>query len=636
MVDTTDEWIRERTGIERRHIAAAGQTTADLAEQAARRAMEAAGVTAADIDFIVVGTTTPDVIFPNVGCLVQDRLGIHGCAAFSVEAACSGFLYALSIADRFVASGQARCALVIGAETLSRITDWTDRTTCVLFGDGAGAVVLQPAAEPGILSCHLGADGGYKDLLYVPYGPSQRPEAMYGEGSFIQMKGNEVFKVAVKTLEGIAQEALGANQIERSAIDWLIPHQANLRIIQATAKRLAMPMEQVILTLAGPRQYLGCIGADGAGCRGARWSRQARRPAAAGGIWRWLYLGRLPCQVLRKRVMRPAPINRWRATARRVLAGVFAIACASVQAEALLLAPGSDLVGAVGAVRAAFNDTLTDIARRTGLGYEDMLRANPGVDPWLPGQETEVVLPTRYVLPTATRQGLVVNLPEYRLYYYTRVGGQPVVTTFPVSIGRMDWETPLGRHRILSKQAQPTWYPPASIRAEHAAEGDILPRSVPPGPANPLGDYAMRLSQSGYLIHGTNKPVGIGMQVTHGCIRMYPEDIAWLFPQVAVGAAVEIVNEPYKFGWAADGLYLEVHPHLEGDERADADGSGMTQVMHRYVRATEGRPAQVDWDLVAEVYRAKLGIPVRVGAGAPAVPQTAAQAGRSSRKYPEE
>ena len=213
------------------------------------RAMADAGVTPADIDFIVVGTTTPDVVFPNVGCLLQDRLGIHGCAAFSVEAACSGFIYALSIADRFVASGQCRCALVIGAETLSRITDWNDRTTCVLFGDGAGAVVLKPANEPGVVSCHLGADGRYKDLLYFPYGVSHRPDAMYGEGAFIQMKGNEVFKVAVKTLEGIVEEALSANRLEHSAIDWLIPHQANLRIIQATAKRLDLPMDRVILTL---------------------------------------------------------------------------------------------------------------------------------------------------------------------------------------------------------------------------------------------------------------------------------------------------------------------------------------------------------------------------------------------------
>lgn len=249
MVDTTEEWIRTRSGIERRHIAADNQATSDLAEQAARKAMDAAGVTPSDIDFLVVGTTTPDLVFPNVGCLVQRRLGIYGCAAFSVEAACSGFIYALSMADRFVASGMAKCALVIGAETLSRIVDWNDRGTCVLFGDGAGAVVLKPSDEPGIMSCHLGADGHYGDLLYHPYGISrpQRPGDL--ERPYIQMKGNEVFKVAVKTLEGIVDETLDANQLDRSAIDWLIPHQANIRIIQATARRLDMPMEKVVLTL---------------------------------------------------------------------------------------------------------------------------------------------------------------------------------------------------------------------------------------------------------------------------------------------------------------------------------------------------------------------------------------------------
>jgi 3-oxoacyl-[acyl-carrier-protein] synthase-3 len=248
-VDTTDEWIRSRTGIERRHIAADDQTTADLAEQAALNAMAAAGVTAADIDFVVVGTTTPDFVFPNVGCLLQERLGISACPAFSVEAACSGFIYALSIADRFVASGSAKCALVVGAETLSRITDWTDRNTCVLFGDGAGAVILQPADEPGIMACHLGADGTYKDLLYHPYGASRHQQPGETEGPYIHMKGNEVFKVAVKTLEGIVETTLAASQLEASAIDWLIPHQANIRIIQATAKRLGMPMEKVVLTV---------------------------------------------------------------------------------------------------------------------------------------------------------------------------------------------------------------------------------------------------------------------------------------------------------------------------------------------------------------------------------------------------
>jgi 3-oxoacyl-[acyl-carrier-protein] synthase-3 len=248
-VETTAEWIRTRTGIERRHVAADNQATSDLAEQAARQAMAAAGVTAAEIDFLVVGTTTPDLVFPNVGCLVQRRLGIHGCAAFSVEAACSGFIYALTMADRFVAGGMAKCALVIGAETLSRIVDWSDRATCVLFGDGAGAVVLKPSDEPGILSCHLGADGHYGDLLYHPYGTSRPQRPGDTERPYIQMKGNEVFKVAVKTLEGIVDQALAANHLDRSAIDWLIPHQANIRIIQATAKRLDMPMEKVVLTL---------------------------------------------------------------------------------------------------------------------------------------------------------------------------------------------------------------------------------------------------------------------------------------------------------------------------------------------------------------------------------------------------
>ena len=249
MVDTTEEWIRSRTGVERRHIAADDQTTTDLAEGAARQAIEAAGLAPEDIDFLVVGTTTPDVVFPNVGCLVQERLGIGGFAAFSLEAACSGFIYALSVADQFIASGQARRALVIGAETLSRMVDWSDRATCVIFGDGAGAVVLEAADKPGVISTHLRADGSYKDLLYHPYGTSkiQRPED--DEEPFLKMKGNEVFKVAVKRLESIVEETLAANGLKHGSIDWLIPHQANLRIIQATARRLEMPMEKVILTL---------------------------------------------------------------------------------------------------------------------------------------------------------------------------------------------------------------------------------------------------------------------------------------------------------------------------------------------------------------------------------------------------
>jgi len=250
MVDTTDEWIRSRSGIEQRHIAYEDQTTTDLAEQACIAAMEAAQVGPEDIDFIVVGTTTPDLVFPNVGCILQERLGIHGCAAFSLEAACSGFIYALSIADKFVSSGQAKCALVVGAETLSRITDWTDRATCVLFGDGAGAVVLKQSEEAGIISTHLRADGRYKDLLTAKSGVSvQPPGDALRDGFNVRMSGNEIFKVAVKSLESIVDETLAMNNLDRSELDWLIPHQANIRIIQATAKRLKMPMEKVVLTV---------------------------------------------------------------------------------------------------------------------------------------------------------------------------------------------------------------------------------------------------------------------------------------------------------------------------------------------------------------------------------------------------
>jgi 3-oxoacyl-[acyl-carrier-protein] synthase-3 len=250
MVDTTDEWIRSRSGIERRHIAEPDEYTSDLAVEASRAAMEAAEVGPGDIDFIVVGTTTPDLVFPNVGTIMQEKLGIHGCAAFSLEAACSGFVYALSIADKFVNSGQAKCALVVGAETLSRITDWTDRSTCVLFGDGAGAVILKPADEAGIISTHLRADGRYKDLLTAKTGVSVQPEGdALRAGYNVVMAGNEVFKVAVKSLESIVEETLEANDMDRSEIDWLIPHQANIRIINATAKRLGMPMEKVVLTV---------------------------------------------------------------------------------------------------------------------------------------------------------------------------------------------------------------------------------------------------------------------------------------------------------------------------------------------------------------------------------------------------
>jgi 3-oxoacyl-[acyl-carrier-protein] synthase III len=247
MVDTTDEWIVSRTGIRKRHIARDDETTCDLAERAAHRAIEAAGIRVNDIDLIVLGTTTPDIVFPSTACLLQQRLDIHGCAAFDVQAVCTGFIYALAIADKFIRTEAAQCALVIGAETYSRIVDWTDRTTCVLFGDGAGAVVLQSSHEPGILSSHLHADGQYQELLKVPGGLSYGPHQ--GSNAYVKMQGNEVFKIAVNTLSRIVDETLAANNLARSDMDWLVPHQANIRIIAATAKKLDMPMSRVIVTI---------------------------------------------------------------------------------------------------------------------------------------------------------------------------------------------------------------------------------------------------------------------------------------------------------------------------------------------------------------------------------------------------
>ena len=249
MVDTSHDWIVERTGIHERHIAAQGETTCDLAEHAARRALEAAGRKPSEVDLIIVATTTPDRVFPSTACLVQQRLDIHGCPAFDVQAVCTGFIYALGIADKFIRTGSARCALVIGAETLSRIVDWTDRSTCVLFGDGAGAVVLEASETPGILSSHLHCDGKYESLLTVPVGVSSGLEKLRSGEATIRMKGNEVFKVAVNTLGRIVDETLAANGLQREDVDWLVPHQANIRIINATARKLDLPPERVVITV---------------------------------------------------------------------------------------------------------------------------------------------------------------------------------------------------------------------------------------------------------------------------------------------------------------------------------------------------------------------------------------------------
>ncbi|MCW8906627.1 MAG: ketoacyl-ACP synthase III [Sedimenticola sp.] len=249
MVDTSDQWIRERTGIHKRHIAAEGETTCDLAEKAARNAIEASGKSISDIDLIVVATTTPDQVFPSTACLLQSRLDIHGCAAFDVQAVCTGFVYALAVADNFIRAGSARCALVVGAETFSRILNWEDRGTCILFGDGAGAVVIEQSETPGILSTHLHADGDYANLLHVPDGVSKGYDKVRQNAAFVEMKGNEVFKMAVNTLGRIVDETLDKNGMQKSDVDWLIPHQANIRIIQATARKLRMSMDQVVVTV---------------------------------------------------------------------------------------------------------------------------------------------------------------------------------------------------------------------------------------------------------------------------------------------------------------------------------------------------------------------------------------------------
>ena len=249
MVDTSDEWIRTRTGIRERRIAAPDETTCDLAERAARQALDAAGIAPSELDLIVVATTTPDKVFPSTACLLQARLRVGGCPAFDIQAVCTGFLYGMTVVDQFIRSGTVRRALLVGAETLSRILDWTDRATCVLFGDGAGAVVLEASGEPGVLSTHIHADGAYEHLLAGDGGISQGYERVAGGNAYIRLQGNEVFRVAVNTLGSIVDETLEANGVTRDAIDWLVPHQANVRIISATAKKLKLPMDRVVVTV---------------------------------------------------------------------------------------------------------------------------------------------------------------------------------------------------------------------------------------------------------------------------------------------------------------------------------------------------------------------------------------------------
>ncbi|MCP4335643.1 MAG: L,D-transpeptidase family protein [Gammaproteobacteria bacterium] len=297
---------------------------------------------------------------------------------------------------------------------------------------------------------------------------------------------------------------------------------------------------------------------------------------------------------------------------------------------------GSDVIGAVSTVTANYEDTLVDIARRHGLGYQDIVRANPNVNVWVPGEGTEILLPTRFVLPPGLREGLVLNLAEYRMYYFPKPkDGEPAyVYAYPMSIGRMDWETPLGRTKIVAMAENPSWYPPQSVRDEHAADGDPLPRIVPPGPDNPLGTRALRLDIPGYLIHGTNRPAGVGMRVSHGCVRMFPEDIEFLFQHISVNTVVRIINAPVKIGWDGDVLVAEVHPLLESPqplveeslqriEKLDADielpdvsspsKDPLTQVTEQFITATAERAGQLDWDLVELLVERSDGIPETVG-----------------------
>ena len=321
------------------------------------------------------------------------------------------------------------------------------------------------------------------------------------------------------------------------------------------------------------------------------------------------------------------------------LLAILWLATEPVYAEVYELPPeGYDVIGAVSTITARYEDTLVDIARRHGLGYYDVVHANPGVNIWLPGEGTEIVLPSRFVLPPGPREGLVLNLAEYRMYYFPKpVEGQPAyVYTYPMSIGRMDWETPLGQTRIVAMAKNPAWFPPQSVRDEHAADGDPLPRVVPPGPANPLGTRALRLGLPGYLIHGTNRPAGVGMRVSHGCVRMFPEDIEFLFDHIRVDTPVRIINVPVKIGWDGDALVAEVHPLLESSqplaeeslaqlERLDADielpppdpdsKDPLTHVTEQFIVATAERAGQLDWDLIEELVERADGIPEAVGVG---------------------
>lgn len=268
------------------------------------------------------------------------------------------------------------------------------------------------------------------------------------------------------------------------------------------------------------------------------------------------------------------------------------------------------VIGEIQHVQSSYEETLLDIGRRYGVGYEEMVAANPGVDPWIPGAGTNILIPSQFILPDAPHEGIIVNLPEHRLYYYPKPQpGEPaMVVTYPVSVGKMDWKTPLGLTHVADKRVKPFWYPPESVRKEHAADGRPLPKAIPPGPDNPLGEFAMRLAVPGgaYLIHGTNLPAGVGMQVTHGCIRMFPEDIEKFFPTIAVGTPVRILHQPYKMGWLKEALYMEAHTPLAGE---DVENQGLTNITRLLVAATRDRTVPIDWAGAERVFHQATGVP---------------------------
>ncbi|HVN41479.1 MAG TPA: L,D-transpeptidase family protein, partial [Steroidobacteraceae bacterium] len=307
------------------------------------------------------------------------------------------------------------------------------------------------------------------------------------------------------------------------------------------------------------------------------------------------------------------PATRWIAAA-LALAWAVPRPAAAGGAQYPIPQNGDSVVGMVTTAVAEHEDTLLDIGRRFGVGYEEIIAANPGVDPWLPGEGTEVLIPTRFVLPDAPREGIVVNLPEHRLYYYppAKRGARPIVITYPISTGKMDWKTPLGVTKVQSKQERPNWYPPESVRSEHEARGDPLPKIIPPGPDNPLGEYAMRLAIPGgsYLIHGTNRPAGVGMQVTHGCIRLYPEDIEELFAMIPVNTKVNLVDQTTKVGWYRGTLYLERQAPLEGTQ--DPSHTDPAELVRVISAALVGHNATVDWDAAKRAFDQMTSVPVPI------------------------